>query len=306
MPRTARVPRELAFLPFLGSRAVADGLLTRDMLRGAAWRRLLPDVYVLAAGYRPEDHRMWCEAVALTLPPGAAFCGLSAAYLWGVDLLDRQTPVSVALPSGVRRRRHPRIRYGYPRLAPGDHDHLAGLPVTTPARTAYDLGRQASMTESVVAVDALLARRLVRVNQLTEYAAARRRWPGVDRFRRALAFADPLSGSPMETRLRLTLVRGGLPAPVLQFEIHDGQGRFVGRVDFAYPRWRIAIEYEGDHHRERSQFRRDVARLNALRAQGWLVLRFTADDVVRQPARLLALVSQAIQERRQTAPPGTN
>ncbi|MFB6393950.1 DUF559 domain-containing protein [Polymorphospora sp. 2-325] len=259
-----------------------------------------------ADGYRPEDHRMWCEAVALTLPPGGAFCGLSAAYLWGVDLLDRRTPVSVALPDGARRRRHPRIRYGYPRLAPGDRDRLAGLPVTTPVRTAYDLGRQASTTEGVVAVDALLGRRLVRVDQLREYAAARRRRPGVDRFRRALALADPLSGSPMETRLRLTLVKGGLPTPVLQFEIHDGRGGFIGRVDLAYPQWRIAIEYEGNHHRERSQFRRDIARLNALRAQGWLVLRFTADDVLRQPARLLALVCQAVQERRRTAPPATN
>ncbi|MFG2009700.1 endonuclease domain-containing protein [Micromonospora sp. NPDC048868] len=69
-------------------------------------------------------------------------------------------------------------------------------------------------------------------------------------------------------------------------------------VDLAYPRWRIAIEYEGDHHRERAHFQRDVARLNALRAAGWLVLRFTADDVLRHPARIVRLVTDAIQERR--------
>ncbi|MEV7228582.1 DUF559 domain-containing protein [Polymorphospora sp. NPDC051019] len=91
--------------------------------------------------------------------------------------------------------------------------------------------------------------------------------------------------------------RRGLPPPVAQHEVHDHRGRFVGRVDLAYPRWRIAIEYEGDHHRERTQFRRDVARLNDLRACGWLVLRFTADDVLRHPERIIALVHQAVAER---------
>jgi very-short-patch-repair endonuclease len=83
-----------------------------------------------------------------------------------------------------------------------------------------------------------------------------------------------------------------------QHDVHDPRGRRIGRVDLAYPQWRIAIEYEGDHHREKTQFRRDVARLNALRAAGWLVLRFTADDVLRHPARLVQHVAEAIKERR--------
>jgi very-short-patch-repair endonuclease len=74
-------------------------------------------------------------------------------------------------------------------------------------------------------------------------------------------------------------------------------GRFLARVDFAYPQWRIAIEYEGDHHRERAAFRRDVSRYNALRAAGWLVLRFTADDVLRRSGQLVQQVRDAIAER---------
>src|SRR5690242_2165823 len=109
MPRASRVPRELAFLPFRASRAVAQNMLTKSMLRGAAWRRLLPDVYVHEDGYRPDDHRMWCDAVALLLPPGAAIGGLSAAYLWGVDLLPRDAPVNVVLPEPVRMRAGPRL-----------------------------------------------------------------------------------------------------------------------------------------------------------------------------------------------------
>ncbi|MFI6128008.1 hypothetical protein [Micromonospora sp. NPDC051141] len=71
----ARIPRCLARLPFRGSRAVSEGLLTWTMLRGPTWVRLLPDVYVHRHGYRVDDHRMWCEAVALRLPPGAVLAG---------------------------------------------------------------------------------------------------------------------------------------------------------------------------------------------------------------------------------------
>jgi hypothetical protein len=93
----ARIPRELSIDPFRGRDAVARGLLTRQMLKGSSWRRLMHDVYVAADAYDPADHAMWCRAVALTLKSGDAIDRYSAAFLWGVDLLPRATaPVSVA------------------------------------------------------------------------------------------------------------------------------------------------------------------------------------------------------------------
>ncbi|MEO3742195.1 DUF559 domain-containing protein [Plantactinospora sp. B5E13] len=319
MPRAPHVPRELAFLPFSADRAITAGLLTRRMLRSSCWRRLLPDVYVHEDGYRPDDHRMWCDAVALTLPPGAALAGPSAAYLWGVDLLPRQSPVFVVLPEAARPRHRDRIVVAHHRLAPDDVTRFAGLPVTTGVRTAFDLGRSAfagsvrrtdgvatdpdadrseGRTRALVAVDALLNRRVVRLSDLAAYLAAHPRRPGTAQLRELLPLAEPLSESPMETRLRLVLYDAGLPSPTAQHEVYDARGRFLARVDLAYPRLRIALEYEGDHHRERAHFRRDVARLNALRAAGWLVLRFTADDVLRSPGRVVRQVAQALSERR--------
>lgn len=138
----ARVPRRLAILPFRGSRAVSEGLLTWTMLRGPTWIRLLPDVYVHRDGHRADDHRMWCEAVALRLPPDAALAGRSAAWLFGTDVLSRDAPVTVLLPSPARMRPHPRLLVTRSPLPESDRTRFAGLPVTTPLRTAFDLGRQ--------------------------------------------------------------------------------------------------------------------------------------------------------------------
>ncbi|MGA4686350.1 DUF559 domain-containing protein [Micromonospora sp. AB353] len=296
----ARVPRRLAVLPFRGSSAVSDGLLTWTMLRGPTWIRLLPDVYVHRDGYRAGDHGMWCEAVSLRLPPDAVLAGRSAAWLFGVDVLTRDAPVTVVLPTAARLRPHPRLRVVRSPLAARDRTLVGGLPVTTPLRTAFDLGRHGSRVEALVAVDALLHRRLVRLPGLRDFAAARAGWPGLSLLREVLALAEPLSESPMETRMRLLLLDAGLGPLTAQHEVRAG-GRFVARVDLAWPALRLAVEYDGDHHRERAHFRRDVGRLNALRAAGWVVLRFTADDVLRRPDATVALVRQALAERRATA-----
>src|SRR5207248_5220280 len=104
---------------------------------------------------------------------------------------------------------------------------------------------------------------------------------------------DPRSESPMETRLRLLLIRAGLPWPDVQYVVLDDDGRFVARVDLAYAHLRIAMEYDGDHHRDRDTFARDVRRQNALVQLGWTVLRFTARDVYRSPERVVAEVRTA-------------
>ncbi|MFG1677739.1 DUF559 domain-containing protein [Micromonospora sp. NPDC049282] len=301
MATSARVPPRLSSLPFRGSRAVAEGLLTWTKLRGPTWVRLLPDVYVHRGGHRADDHRMWCEAVALRLPPDAVLASRSAAYLFGADLLTRGDPVTVLLPTTARLRPHPRLSIVRSPAPARDRTRFAGLPVTTALRTAFDLGRLGPRVEALVAVDALLRRRVVELTALRAYAADRPGWPGSSLLREVLTLAEPLSESPMETRLRLLLLDAGLGPLTAQHEVRHG-GRFVARVDLAWPTLRIAVEYDGDHHRERAQFRRDVARLNALRSAGWIVLRFTADDVLRRPEATVALVHQALAERRTTMP----
>lgn len=85
--------------------------------------------------------------------------------------------------------------------------------------------------------------------------------------------------SPMETRVLQLLRRHGLPAPERQFVI-ERHGVFVARVDLAFPRWRIAIEYDSfEWHLGSAALVRDAARRNAVTAAGWTPMTTTADDV---------------------------
>jgi very-short-patch-repair endonuclease len=283
--RPGHVPSRLRYRPFRGRDAVAAGLLTRRQLTSAHWKRLFPDVYL---HHDAElDHLTWCKAAALMLPEGGVISGTSAAFLYGADVLPLDPPVEVSLPVARRMSPHPKLVITRTRFDRGDTRKFGSIPVTTLARTAFDLARR-ERTNAVVGLDALLRRGATDIEEVRAYLAARPGWPGVRRAAVALALANPLAESPMETRLRLILVEAGLPTPVAQYQV----GRY--RLDLAYPKLKVAIEYDGDHHRDRATFRRDVARLNALRAAGWTVLRFTADDVLRNPARIIAQVTTVL------------
>ena len=92
--------------------------------------------------------------------------------------------------------------------------------------------------------------------------------------------------------MRLLIGASGLPAPVAQFRVLDG-GRFVARVDFAWPRQRVAVEYDGLWHGDPRQFAADRARLNRLTAAGWRVVFVTAADL-RDPPALIGRIAAAL------------
>lgn len=92
----------------------------------------------------------------------------------------------------------------------------------------------------------------------------------------ALALADGRAESPLETRLRLVLVAAGLPPEELQYVLSSPNGRFLGRLDMAWPSRRLAVEADGRQtHDELSALYRDRERQNDIVLAGWTVLRFT-------------------------------
>ena len=281
--------------PFRGSEVVSGGLLTPGELRGPRFRRLFPDVYLSADV--PADLNARARAAALLVGwRGGVVAGWAATELLVAHCAPTDAPVDLLVDFNVRAQPGLRIRRGAAR--PDEVRERDGCRVTSFLRTAYDLGRWCELADAVVAVDALAARAGFAP---ADVLSLRERYPrawGSGRLDRVVALADPAAESAMETRLRLLLVLGGLPAPRVQYLVVN-DGVQLGRVDLAYPDAAVAIEYDGEGHRETFQAdrRRDVA----MAAAGWTVLRFTSPDVLTTPDRTLDQV-RAVLARRAAEP----
>lgn len=278
---------------FRGTAAVAAGLVTPDRLRGPGFERLFPDTYVPAGG-EPPDLRLRSLAAYLWAGPGAVLGGYSAAELLGRSCSPSDAPAEVVgadLRSGARSRTGVTVRREA--LHSGEITEIDGVRITSRLRTAFDLARLLPPTEGVVAVDAL-ARGEFNPDLLLNFAV---RYPGLRGVRRVidvLCWADARSGSPPETRLRLVLVRSGLPRPVAQHPV-IGDDRRILWLDLAYPEHRLGIEYDGgDHFATPDAARADARRHTRLVTAGWRVLRYTADDMRQAPDRIVAEVRGAL------------
>lgn len=289
MPRHPARPDPLRGKIFRGSTVLQAGRLTRGQLRSSAWRRLFPDVYACAS--LPVDHRLRSQAAARLLLPGAVLSGRSAAVLWGVDLAGPDDDVECVLPLSCRAGTVRGVRVTRRAVPTGDVVTRAGVPVTTPLRTALDLARIQPLDEAVIALDQFLRIRRLAVADV-RLAADRLTGPGCRSVRAAVAKADGLAQSPQETILRLRLHASRLPCPVAQYEVRDARG-FVACVDFAWPEARVAVEYDGWWHGERQNVPNDRRRLNRLTAAGWTVIFATADDLAN-PVQLVARIGAAL------------
>ena len=95
--------------------------------------------------------------------------------------------------------------------------------------------------------------------------------------------------------MRLIVVDAGLPEPVLDYDVYDSSGEFLGCVDAAYPHARVALEYEGDQHRtDERQWQRDIVKHDDLVRAGWRVLRVTREQLFTQPWAVAARVRDAL------------
>lgn len=104
--------------------------------------------------------------------------------------------------------------------------------------------------------------------------------------RQALELLDGDSDSAPESELRVAIVLAGFPTPAVNLAVDDGRGGLV-RPDLSWPTSRVAIEYEGDHHRtDRRQWHHDIQRSQRLEDAGWAIFRATAEDH-RSPHHLL-------------------
>jgi hypothetical protein len=152
-----------------------------------------------------------------------------------------------------------------------DRCRFAGLPVTGVARTIVDCAAVLDQEALNHLVDAALGR------NLTSYSRIRAAWERAGHVRggrRLDAALHPFSanvrlGSEKEAHALRRFHEWGVPPPVCQYNIRDDKGRFVARVDFAWPEDRFALEYLGDEFHPPRRWAWDDRRFKAVEATGW-------------------------------------
>ena len=229
--------------------------------------------------------------VARRLPPGAAFSGLTAAWLHGLDVAPCD-PIEVTIPEPAGSGRRAGAAVCRAALSSDEIVLRRRLPTTSALRTSVDLGGRSPLMEGVVGADLFLHAGLVSMEELRNYVADHPGTKGIARLRRVLDLAEPEAESAMETRLRMLLVIAKLPRPEVQVSINDDRGHFLGRPDLLYRRQRLAIEYDGGTHRDRMV--EDNRRQNGLVGAGYRLLRFTAADVYGAPETVVMQVRHSL------------
>jgi hypothetical protein len=287
MPRHPEIPHSLRAGPFRREVALAAGL-TPDQLRSTCWRRLSREVYCLASLALTDDLRL--QAVLLAAPDRAMITGLTAAWLYGVwrPPVDQPVPMEFATCDSDGAYYDAGQRAPRRRLSKADITELRSVRITTPARTCFDLMRASTLVEAVVWADAFEHADLVGREELLQYSDERPRWPHVRKMRLATALSNPRAESPMESRLRMVIVSGGLPTPLVNMPIHDAAGLFKGRPDLHYLGPPIGMEYDGGYHLEPAQRAQDDQRENGLLVAGVPLLRYGAQAVYRTPERIVS------------------
>lgn len=229
--------------------------------------------------------------------PRQFFSHTTAAMIHGLPLPRRigLVPIHVASPSYTARMRRPGV-VGHRIKA--RVVQVAGFAVESLEDCFVHVASELDHDELVVVGDAIVAtgraNRLT-IGELTEHAEHFRGARGMARVGRALGAIRVGSESPRETRLRLLLIRAGIPAPELQVVVRADDGAFIGRVDMGWRAIRVGVEYDGQQHRlEDRQYATDIDRHRRLQEAGWTIVRVTARDLDDGGRKVVQLVRAAI------------
>jgi len=272
---------------FLGREAIGAGMSRHTLQRW--YRPLFRGVYV--PKYATPTLHDRAVGAWLTTGRSGTLAGVAASALHGARWVGDDQPIEVLV---AERRRQAGLVVRMDRISDDEVTEIGGLPVTTAARTAFDIGRYLRRSEAMARLDAL--KRAADFSSRGVELLMRRYGPvrGVRQLRELLPLVDAGAESPKESWLRLMLIDGGLPVPQTQIPVLD-DGVAVAFIDMGWEGIKLGIEYDGDQHRtDRRQYVKDLRRLPMLESMEWEIIRVIAED---RPAAVLARVREAFLRR---------
>jgi hypothetical protein len=267
--------------PFTPAMARDIGWTRRDIDRAVLeghLRRTARGVYVDA--HVPDSRRLRAQTIRLVVPDQAVACNETAAWLHGVDAFRPSERFllepSFVVPHGSSRVRAPHIRCRQAHIDSEDVTYVGGVHVTTPVRTASDLLRRLYRPYALAAADGFAHASLVDVEELQDFVARLKGYPGIVQARSLSHLVEPLAQSAGESWQRLRILDAGFPRPEAQHEVTDHLGRTFF-LDHAYPEVLVGVEYDGrEFHTDDNDVAHDVERrdeLSALYGWRWSVAR---------------------------------
>lgn len=200
---------ELAW-PFRGAEALAAGAVCERELR-RFYSSVYPGVYAprgvqLSAVERGRAAWLWSRRRGV-------IAGLSAAAMLGAKWIESDLPAELIHSNP---RMPPLLTVYNDKIGQGETRLINGMPVTTPARVAFDIGRRTTLTVGVQRIDALMNATELKVVDMESVIENHPGVRGLAPLRRTLALVDGGAESPNESLTRLTLVQDGFPAPEAQ------------------------------------------------------------------------------------------
>jgi hypothetical protein len=299
---------------WLRSELLATGHTDREianLVRSGELRRVRRGAYVECATYDAADpagrHALLARAVMRQAKTGVVISHLSAVPfhggpMWGMPL----ETAHVTRLDGRAGRSEAGVRQHQGCVLEGDIVVRHDLEVMSATRTALEVTTCCCTEVSLALVNDFLHRGLTTLVDLRSRYAPMSRDPHTLKTDIVLRLADPRLESVGESRTFWLMYQGGVPAPEPQFPVVDELGRLFARLDFAWPRLKAWLEFDGrekylTHRREGESVVDAVLREKQRESRiseltGWRCIRITWADLERPTAtvaRILAVLGVA-------------
>jgi hypothetical protein len=315
MNRPPAKPRDLTGVVRLRRELLSDGmtdtqidcLVRRRMLHRVRYGAYVP--YSLWESCSAEDrHRLRARAVLARAHEATVLTHVSSMVergvpLWGVPLGVVHT--TREQPERAGRRQDDWVPHRGV-IGPGDVEVVNGVPISTAARSAFEVTTVVGVEAGLVAVNRLLHMGAMTIEDFRMQMRVHAFWPGSLTANLVARLADGRLESVGEDRFWFVVHQYGLPVPEPQVEVRDERGRLVARVDFAWPELKVFVEFDGRTKYER--YRREGESLEEFLMRekereelvclltGWTCIRVTWADLAR-PERLAARVRAVLLAR---------